>query len=129
MKTTIFNLLNGQDTLNKLANTDKLPVVKAYQLSKLLKGINKELELYEATRVKLIQKYGEKKGENITVLPENTEIFYKELREIQELEIELYNFYLKIDELEQAKIEISANELSKVDWLIVDEVEVIETTE
>lgn len=64
MKVTIREILEGQDTLQKLSH-QPLPGRAAFQIGRLLKKLEEVLASYNEVRVKLIEKYA-KKNENGT---------------------------------------------------------------
>lgn len=59
MKVTIREILEGQDTLQKLSH-QPLPGRAAFQIGRLLKKLEEVLASYNEVRVKLIEKYAKK---------------------------------------------------------------------
>lgn len=59
MKVTIREILEGQDTLQKLSH-QPLPGRAAFQIGRLLKKLEEVLTSYNEVRVKLIEKYAKK---------------------------------------------------------------------
>lgn len=93
----IENLLNSVETLQKLAQKD-FKAKLAWQVSRLLKSAEAEIQAFNETRMNLIRKYGEKNenGDLITddngnckILPENIETFTNELNELIASEVEI----------------------------------------
>ena len=70
IKVKISDLLNSTEALQKLSKTD-LKAKLAWQVSRLLKSADKEIQEFNETRMKLIQKYGEKDENNELVTDEN----------------------------------------------------------
>lgn len=104
----ISSLLNGTEALQKLAGAD-LKAKLAWQIARLLKAAEAELQSFNETRMTLIKKYGEKdtKGELITdekgnckILPENINTFTTELNELLNTEVEINVNKISIDDLE-----------------------------
>ena len=81
-------------SLNKIMN-DKLPVKAAYSLSKLGHAIQKEFEVYEEGRLKLIERYCARGEDAKPVIKDNSfeiadrEAFGKELSELANIEAEI----------------------------------------
>ena len=104
----IEELLNSVDTLQKLAQKD-FKAKLAWQVARLLKGAEAEIQSFNETRMNLIKKYGEKdeNGELITdergnckITPENVETFSNELNELIKTEVELNANKINIDLLD-----------------------------
>ena len=108
IKVQINDLLNSTEALQKLSKTD-LKAKLAWQVARLLKAADKEIQEFNETRLKLIQKYGEKdeNGELITddkgnckILPDSLDSFSTELNELVNSEIELNVNKIAIDDLD-----------------------------
>lgn len=93
----IEDLLNSVDTLQKLAQKD-FKAKLAWQVARLLKSAEAEIQSFNETRMNLIKKYGEKdeNGELITdengnckIIPEDIETFTNELNELITSEVEI----------------------------------------
>ena len=104
----IQDLLNSTDALQKLAKMN-LKARLAWQVGKLLKVIDEEIQDFNKTRIEVIKKYGNKdeNGELITddkgnckIEGSNLAIFNKELEELAETKIELQVNRIKISDLE-----------------------------
>lgn len=108
IKLTIGDLVNSTEALQKLADK-QLKAKLAWQVARLLKMIDAELQSFNDTRMNLVKKYGEKdetgslitddKG-NCKILPDLVNEFSKELKELVDTEIELNSNKLKIEDLE-----------------------------
>lgn len=108
IKVTITDILNGTEILQKLSNTG-LRAKLAWQVSRLLKAVDKEVQEFNEARMELIKKYGEKdeSGELITdekgnckIATTSTDTFTAELNELVESEIEINANKIKMDDLE-----------------------------
>ena len=104
----IQDLLNSTDALQKLAKMN-LKARLAWQVAKLLKVVDEEIQDFNKTRIEVIKKYGNKdeNGELITddkgnckIEGSNLAIFNKELEELAETKIELQVNRIKISDLE-----------------------------
>ena len=105
----IQDLLNSTDALQKLSKMN-LKARLAWQVAKLLKVVDEEMQDFNKTRVEVIRKYGNKdeNGELITdekgnckVEGENLVAFTKELNELTDTMLSLNVNRLKIKELEE----------------------------
>ena len=105
----IQDLLNSTDALQKLSKMN-LKARLAWQVAKLLKVVDEEMQDFNKTRVEVIRKYGNKdeNGELITdekgnckVEGENLGSFTKELNELTDTMLSLNVNRLKIKELEE----------------------------
>lgn len=108
IKIKVSELLNGSEALQKLAGTE-LKARLAWQVGRLLKAADVEIQGFNETRMNLIKKYGEKdeNGELITdekdnckINPESMSDFTNELNELIESEIEINANKIKIDDLD-----------------------------
>jgi len=72
MKVTIKEILEGQDTLQKLSH-QPLPGRAAFQIGRLLKKLEEVLASYNEVRVKLIEKYANKNEDGTFEVNDNNE--------------------------------------------------------
>lgn len=100
----------------------KLPAKIAYQMAKMTKQIAEEVQIVEKHRLELIEKFGEEfTPEGATepskkVKEENIQAFITEFNEMLNQEVELYGEPIDIDSIPH--VEISAEQLLTIDWLI-----------
>lgn len=108
IKVQINDLLNSTEALQKLSRAD-LKAKLAWQVARLLKAADAEIQEFNDTRLKLIQKYGQKdeNGElatdadgNCQILPDSITQFSTELNELLNTEVEIGANKILIDELE-----------------------------
>ena len=120
----VGELINSTEALQKLSQKE-LKAKLAWQVSKLLKAADKELQEFNETRMSLIKKYGEKDeaGELITddkgncKIPEDSAVnFSNELNELVEAEIEINANKIKIDDLDN--IDFTPNEMNMLEAFI-----------
>ena len=93
----INDLLNSVETLQKLSKKD-FKAKLAWQVARLLKSVESEIQSFNETRMNLINKYGEK-GEdgqlitdeagNCKIAPEVIETFTNELNDLLDSEVEI----------------------------------------
>ena len=109
IKVKISDLLNSTEALQKLSKTD-LKAKLAWQVSRLLKSADKEIQEFNETRMKLIQKYGEKdenselvtdENGNCKITPDSIESFSNELNDLVISEVELNANKIRIDDLNE----------------------------
>lgn len=100
IKVTLREVLEGQETLQKLSN-QVLKGRTAFQIGRMLKKIEEMLTSYNDTRIKLIEKYAKKK--------ENGEFEVNEKNEYQFTEENMRAYVEEINKLIAEEIEIEAN--------------------
>lgn len=97
------NLIMAKDALQKLAE-QPLPVKQSYRLSKIIKAVKPELEVFESERIKICEKFGtlneSKNSYNIT----DEESFKKEYEELVSQPVELDFKPLNLLECDNIKI-------------------------
>ena len=108
IKVKISSLLNSNEALQKLAGTD-LKAKLAWQVARLLKAAEAELQSFNEARTNLIKKYGEKdeNGELITdengnckITPNFIDTFSNELNELIDSEVEISANKISINDLD-----------------------------
>lgn len=124
IKLKISDLLNSTEVLQKLASKE-LKAKLAWQVSRVLKAAEKEMQDFNEARMNLIKKYGEKdnNGEIITddngnckILPTSTEVFSNELNELIGSEIEINANRIKIEDIEN--INFTPAEMTQLETFI-----------
>ena len=120
----ISSLLNSTEALQKLASAD-LKAKLAWQVARLLKAAEVELQSFNETRMALIKKYGEKdaKGELVTdekgnckIPPDAIDGFNTELNELITTEVEINVNKISIDDLEN--MSFTPNEMTLLEDFI-----------
>jgi len=100
------NIIDGTEVLRKLAG-QPLKGRTAFQVSKILKKLEEELNLFNSTRVELIKKYSK--------VDENNQIIQDENGNVQLQEDKLNDFNNEIAELLNTPIEINSGKIKLVD--------------
>jgi len=113
MKIKLGLIVSSNEPLGKLM-TSVVPISTAFRLKEVLKEVQKTLESYDSTRKELIEKYG-KDGE-ITPKAKDWEKFVTEMNELLGTETKID--VEKINQSSLSKVEISASDISALDWLI-----------
>jgi hypothetical protein len=105
--------------------TDKeLPIKISYRLLKFMKRASEEMDVLEKARVKLVEKYSDKKNKNkedekeVKVADENKNEFQEEFAKLLEEEIEIDFDIISISEL--GDISFAAKDLMFLDKIIKD---------
>ena len=110
IKVKISELINSTEALQKLANT-KLKAKLAWQVARLLKTADLEIQIFNDTRMNLIKKYADvdEDGEIITdekgnckISADNVTQFNTELSELLDTVIEMNVSKVSIDDLDNA---------------------------
>ena len=124
IKIKISDLLNSTEALQKLAGTE-LKAKLAWQVGRILKAAEIEIQSFNETRMNLIKKYGEKdeNGELITDEQGNCKIvegdineFSNELNDLINSEVEISGNKIKIDDLD--KVDFTPAEMAQLEILI-----------
>ena len=124
IKVKISDLLNSTEALQKLAGTE-LKAKLAWQVGRILKSADAEIQSFNDTRMNLIKKYGEKDeaGELVTddngnckIPNESLAMFSSELNELVDAEIEINANKIAIDSLDDK--EFTPAEMSQLEVFI-----------
>lgn len=126
MKLTNRKIINDVGLLLKLSNI-QLPVRTSYVISRNIKKIEKELEIYNEERQKLLDKYAEKnedgslkvdENDQLKIPNENLKAWNKDINELLDIEIDIDIHKFNIKDLLNSNCEITANELILIDYMI-----------
>lgn len=124
MKLTNKKILNYAMTIGAISNKE-LPIKVSYALAKNISKIEKELEIYNKEREKLIEKYSVKDKNNQTVIDENNQIqiqdecledWNKDIKELQNIEVKIDIHKFKLEELNGYNM--TPAELMAIDYMI-----------
>lgn len=94
---TVQEMLNSVSIL-KTINEKKMPAKTAYQFARIVREVNNELQSFQQTRNKLVERFGKKdeggkliedKDGNVTIFPEQEEIFKREANELMNSKIKI----------------------------------------
>ena len=124
IKIKVQELVNSTAALQKLSNMS-LKAKLAWQVARLLKAADAEIQVFNETRMNLLKKYGEKdendklitdeKG-NCKIVTGETEAFSNELNELLNTKIEINSNPLKFSEIEN--IDFTPAEISQLESFI-----------
>ena len=122
MKLSNEKLANSINVLSKLINME-LPIKLSYAFSKNITKIDRELEVYNKERQRLIEKYGEKDEEGKLKVKENGNInildadnFNKDIKEILEIENEIDIHIIDLESI-NADVNITPGDLIVIDYM------------
>jgi hypothetical protein len=122
MKISNEKLANSIEVLNKIT-TIELPIKLSYAFSKNIIKINRELEVYNKERQRLIEKYGEKDEEGKLKVKENGNInildadnFNKDIKEILEIENEIDIHIIDLESI-NADVNTTPGDLIVIDYM------------
>ena len=123
MKLSNEKIVNSITVLSKLTNMD-LNIKVSYAIAKNISKIEKELEVYNKEKSKLINKYGEKdeegklkKNEDETVKIIDTESWDKDIKELLEFENEIDIHKINEEDLFKCNCNITPGELMLIDYM------------
>lgn len=117
----INGLARGKEVIMKGMMLQKTSLKVKVYMQRLNKAIADDVKMYEEEKLKIFQKYGEEKDGMITVKPADVEAFNKELKELQDTEVEvqvanLWSTDLTIENLS----DINSDEFYPVLFKIID---------
>lgn len=85
----INGLARGKEVIMKGMMLQKTSLKVKVYMQRLNKAIADDVKTYEDEKLKIFKKYGEEKDGMITVKPADIEAFNKELKELQDTEVEV----------------------------------------
>ena len=124
MKLTNKQIVNDSMILMEISRKE-LPIKVSYALAKNISKIEKELEIYNSQRQKLIDKYcvKDENGENkvdennqLKIQEEYLKDWGRDIKELQNIELEIDIHKFKINELDGYNM--SPSELMVIDYMI-----------
>lgn len=125
MKLTNRKIVNDANLLGNLTHK-QLPIKVSYAIAKNISKIEKELEIYNKERQKLIDKYC-LKGEEGNLIDENNqfkiadgnlESWNKDMNELLDIEIDINIHKFSKDDLFNSNCNITPAELMLIDYMI-----------
>lgn len=124
IRVKLDSLISSVEALQKLSQTE-MKARLAWQVTRLLKAADAEIQQFNETRMNLIKKYGEKdeNGEivvddknNCKIAEDKVSDFTKELTDLAESEVEINANMIKIDDLDA--LEFKPAEMSALEQFI-----------
>lgn len=124
MKLTNKKIVNDSMILMEVSRKE-LPIKVSYALAKNIAKIEKELEIYNSERQKLLDKYciKDENGENkvdennqLKIQEEYLKDWEKDIKELQNIDLEIDIHKFKIDELNGYNM--APSELMAIDYMI-----------
>lgn len=126
MKLTNRKIVNDSSFLGNLTQK-QLPIRVSYTIAKNISKIEKELEIYNKERQKIIDKYCIKDDEGNNVIDENNQLkissenlntWNKEINELLDIEVDIEIHKFNINDLLNSNCEMTASELMLIDYMI-----------
>ena len=126
MKISYEQLLTKTNALNAMSNKE-LPVKVSYAIAKNVLNIQKELELYDSQRQKLINKYSVKDesgspvidiDNNIQIEETNMSDWRRDISELLQIENEIDIIKFNISDLDNYNLTITPSELILIDYMV-----------
>lgn len=127
IKVTLREVLEGQETLQKLSN-QVLKGRTAFQIGRMLKKIEEVLASYNDTRMKLIEKYAKRKEDGrfdvnerseYQFTPENMQAYVDEINKLIAETIEIEANPIRFEDIEN--LEFTAAEATFLDPFVAEE--------
>ena len=125
MKLTNRKIVNDANLLGNLTHK-QLPIKVSYAIAKNISKIEKELEIYNKERQKLIEKYCLKDEEGnlidennqFKIADGNLEAWNKDMNELLDIEIDINIHKFSKDDLFNSNCNITPGELMLIDYMI-----------
>lgn len=126
MKLTNRKIVNDANFLGTLTNK-QLPIKVSYAIAKNVSKIEKELEIYNKEKQKLVDKYciKDEKGNNkidennqLKIADESLDDWNKSINELLDIEIEIDIHKFNINDLLNSNLDITPSELILIDYMI-----------
>lgn len=126
MKLTNRKIVNDSNFLGDLTQK-QLPIKISYAIAKNISKIEKELEIYNQERQKIIDKHCIKDDEGNNVIDENNQLqiayenlsaWNKEINELLDIEVDVEIHKFKEDDLLNSNCELTAAEIMLIDYMI-----------
>lgn len=126
MKLTNRKIVNDANFLGTLTNM-QLPIKVSYAVAKNVSKIEKELEIYNKERQKLVDKYciKDEKGNNkidennqLKIADENLDDWNKSINELLDIEIDIEIHKFSKEDLFNSNCKMTPSELILIDYMI-----------
>lgn len=128
MKLSNARLVRDASGLSNLSQKS-LPIKVSYAIAKNITKIEAELKVYDREREKIIEKYSIKDKDGKTIVGENgvitiedkfLERWNHEVKELQEIEVEIEIHKFNIAVLENGNYDMTPAEIALIDYMIED---------
>ena len=111
IKVTVGEVINCVDVLRALSNKP-IKIKVAYNIAKIIKAVEKENQLFEETRQKLLDKFCEKENGQLRVNEKGSAIiksecvvdYNNEIKELLESKVEIAAEPIKIEDIEDLEL-------------------------
>ncbi len=126
MRLTNRKIVNDSSFLGNLTQK-QLPVKVSYAIAKNITKIEKELDIYNKERQKLLDKYCIKDDEGKNLIDENNQLkiadehledWNKDINELLDIEIDIDIHKFKENDLLNSNCELTAAEIMLIDYMI-----------
>ena len=117
MKCTLEDLVKAKTSFDKIIKQD-IDISVAFDIKKKIRPILVEFKDYEDAQKKLFEKYGELRGQQYFIKPENSEVANTELKQLLEKEVKVDIQKIEIDVLKKQNIRLSIEDLMNLEEFI-----------
>ena len=127
MKITNRKIVNDANFLGALVHKTGLPIKISYALAKNISKIERELEIYNKERQKLIDKYCVKDEEGKAIVDENNQLkiadeyleaWGKDINELLDIEIDINIHKFSEEYLLNSNCDLTPSEIMLIDYMI-----------
>lgn len=127
MKLTNRKIVNDANFLGALTHKTGLPIKVSYALAKNISKIEKELDIYNKERQKLLDKYciKDEEGKNLVdennqlkIADENLEAWNKDINDLLDIEIDIDIHKFNECDLLNSNCDLTPSEIMLIDYMI-----------
>ena len=115
MEVKLNDVLNSVEVVRNLAQ-ENVPAVVSFRIAKAIRAINEEIDMFEAEKAKLVQKYGEPYEGGIRVAEDKQDDFQKEISQLLNESVTLEVSKLKLKDIEH--VQLKPIDMMTIDFLI-----------
>lgn len=127
MKITNRKIVNDANFLGALVHKTGLPIKVSYALAKNISKIEKELEIYNKERQRLLDKYCIKDDEGKILIDENNQLkiadehleaWNKDINDLLDIEVDIDIHKFNEDDLLNSNCDLTPSEIMLIDYMI-----------
>lgn len=119
MKMKMIDSINVKNALGNFVDT-KLPVSFSYKIMKFISSVEKEEQFFNQKLRELIEEYSEKddsgapiqtSSQSFKIKKEKEKECGDKIKELEDLEVEVFDFKLSIEEIEKMDLKVTPKDL------------------
>lgn len=108
-------IANAFEALKKIS-TAETPTKVSLQIKRNISKLSSANEVFHEKRGELFKRLGERKGDRISILPENLAVYLEEMAKLENEEADIEYEQINISLVDDT-VKISADTLMAIDWM------------